>query len=109
MAAYLKIAKRIANRSPHKSFKHCAILMKGGSLISVGFNKGHQHAEMAALAKPWASEVKGCTMLSIRVTVGQELLANAKPCTNCEAALRKIGVKKVMYSTANRTIEEMRL
>lgn len=109
MAAYLKIAKRIANRSPHRSFKHCAVLMKGGSLISVGFNHGTTHAEMAALAKPWASEVKGCTMLSIRVTVGQELLANAKPCANCEAALREIGIKKVLYSTSKRTIEEMKL
>lgn len=109
MAPYLKIAKTVANKSPHQSFKHCAVLMKGGSIVSIGYNKGTTHAEIMAINKPWASEVKGCSILSIRVTKGNNLLANAKPCDDCQKALHKAGIKKVLYSTANRVIEEMRL
>jgi len=108
MAPFLSLAKKVAKKSWHKSFFHSAVLIRGGSLIATGYNKGNRHAEMACIGKAWGSEVEGCTLLSIRVTKGG-LLANGKPCFDCEQALRKAGIKKIMYSTADRTIEEMRL
>src|ERR1700723_3260155 len=108
MAPFLNLAKRIARKSSHNSFFHSAILIKGSNILSMAPNRGTKHAEIGCLDKVWSSETKNCIILSIRITKGG-LLANAKPCPNCEQALRLAGVKKILYSTANRQIEEMRL
>ena len=110
MAPFLNLAKRIAKRSPHKSFTHSAIIFKGNAIYSHGFNFQNEHAETSAIKNaPWVSELKGCTMLVIRVTRGKDLLANSRPCPDCERALKRVGIKKVLFSTADRKIEMMRI
>lgn len=98
---------KIAKKSTHASFFHGAVLIKGSNILSVAPNRGTKHAEIGCLDKIWSSEAKNCTLLSIRITKGG-LLANAKPCYDCEQALREAGIRKVMYSTCDRTIETIR-
>jgi deoxycytidylate deaminase len=110
MTPFLSLAKKISKRSPHKSFTHAALIFKHGSMLSWGFNHMNEHAETDALARvPWISEARGATVLVVRTTKGQNLLANSKPCEACQRALKAAGIKNVLYSTAERQIERMKL
>ena len=108
MAPFLNIATEAAKRSKHRAFFHGCVIVRAGSLVSQGANHDNVHAEIAALQKIWPNKRKGCLAVSIRVTRGG-LLAEAKPCLDCQKALKENGIKKVYYSTANRTIELMKL
>jgi deoxycytidylate deaminase len=88
---------------------HACLIVRGGGILAMGYNHGSCHAETMALKQIWGNKRKGATLISIRITKGQNLLANAKPCPNCEKAIRESGIKKVYYSTEQRTMELMKL
>jgi len=104
----LRIAIGLVGKSNHKVFKHVAVVIRGGAIVSVATNHDTTHAEIAALNKCWPSERKGTKMWSIRVTRGGKL-SMAKPCANCERYMRESGVKTVFYTTTSGTIEKMKL
>ncbi|MDE2425633.1 MAG: hypothetical protein KGO96_06970 [Elusimicrobia bacterium] len=99
---------KIARRSKHKNFYHAALLIRSGNIVGMSYNHDLRHAEIGALNQCWPSERRGCTLISIRITKGNKL-ASAKPCPDCLSALKENGIKKVFYSTAERTIEEIRI
>jgi deoxycytidylate deaminase len=107
MRKFLRTASRVAGKSNHSSFMHAAILVKGGSIISTAANKGHKHAEVLCISK--CANLRGTTLISIRITKGGKLLAMAKPCPNCERFLKEKGIKTVFYSTSDRQIAKMSL
>jgi tRNA(Arg) A34 adenosine deaminase TadA len=109
MCPQIRSAIKAARKSTHASFLHGAILMKGSNIKGWGSNRGPMHAEVSALSGVWPSERKGCTLISVRITKGHGVLANAKPCADCEKVLREAGIKKVIYSTSERTLAEMKL
>lgn len=102
------IAKREAKKSNHKQFLHSAIVVKGGSVVATGHNRGWCHAEVAALKKLWPSERKGCKIYSFRVTKTGKM-AMAKPCKECQTFLRENGVKIVYYTNTKGDMEKMKL
>jgi deoxycytidylate deaminase len=108
MVPFLNIAEKVARKSSHRVFHHSAILMKGGSLIASGTNHNQTHAEVSAISKVWPNKRRGLTLISIRVTK-TGLWAMAMPCLECQKVLRENGIKKVYYTTANRTMEMMKL
>eukprot|EP01125_Pyxidicula_operculata_P017716 TRINITY_DN6239_c0_g1_i1.p1 TRINITY_DN6239_c0_g1~~TRINITY_DN6239_c0_g1_i1.p1 ORF type:complete len:119 (+),score=7.04 TRINITY_DN6239_c0_g1_i1:136-492(+) len=81
--------------------------MKGGSVISKGYNKSRScingkevpsmHAEILALQNRRLNHIKGSSMFLVRIT--STGLALSKPCLACLQALREFGVKKIYYST----------
>lgn len=105
---YLRISMRQANRSPHAQYRHGSCVVKGGAIVSSGHNHNSIHAEVTALNKS-NCDLRGAVVWSVRVTKSGHNLAEAKPCINCQNALRAAGVKTVYYSTSLRTIEIMRL
>ena len=104
----LAVCRRLCQKSNH-NHKHAALVVRGGSIVSTGYNHNGRHAEVSALSKMWPSERKGTTVFSIRFSKGGNKLANAKPCIECQAFLAANGVKKVVYSTVDGTLETMRI
>lgn len=105
---FASLAQKNCLKSDHHQHYHCAIVVKGGSVVSVGYNVGTKHAEIQALNKMWPSERKGVTLYSFRFRKGGTW-GMAKPCRKCESYLKENGVKVVYYTDENGTIKKMKL
>lgn len=86
----IKEAKKSQQR-----FKHAALILRAGAVISFAFNTENTHAEVRAIKR--ASSADRCTLISIRVNANGEP-ANAKPCLKCWNAMIKAGIEDVKYS-----------
>lgn len=108
--AYLSVATYMASLSKSRR-KHGAVIVKGGSVLSTGYNKDKNHpnnvseehikkycsihAEVDALKK--VNNAKGATIYVARVnSFGQQLLS--KPCNNCYKKIKNSGIKKIIYT-----------
>jgi len=99
------------------------ILVKGGSIISVGANKENSapkpfvkqyrpsmqlHAEMSCLAGVLKENSKNSTVYVLGETVnGNQMLS--KPCPSCEGFLREMQVRRVVYENRDGNLEEYRI
>jgi len=120
------LARRVAQGSEHDHFKHGAVLVKGGSVINVSYNKdkykrfgnrfrntrvcGHatHHAELGCVLGLDKSITQGSTMYVVRVNRHGEYRLS-KPCQMCSDVLRFCGVKKVVYTKNEVGIEKVKL
>lgn len=113
MKKFLDIALHTAENSEH-SFRHAAILVKDGKILSVAQNKykgrcfsnenqniiaRHSiHAEENVL-KQYGKKCEGATIYVARsASYGP---ANSKPCLRCQKILRYCGICKAIYTTTN--------
>lgn len=120
--AYLNRAIKLAEASTVRQ-KHGAVVVKGGSVMAVGVNsytndpqmfptnyfsqnkiphlqrsnKISIHAEVAAIRRLPAEQLKGATIYIARITQGGQIGFSA-PCENCARELLKAGVKKIIYT-----------
>ncbi len=123
---YLLLAQRVATQSAHDHFKHGAVLVKGGSVLNTAFNKGNynrfgnrfrdthtrghatHHAELGCILGLDRSITNGATMYVIRTNrLGQFRMS--KPCLMCEEVMKFCGIKKVVYTTGESSVEKKRL
>ena len=119
---HLNSALRVAeaNEFYHK-WRLGAIIMKGGSMRSVGVSELHApariasiehlkdistHAEIDALSR--CGSPKGSTVFVARVGRNGKA-AMAKPCDDCTEALREHGVKRVVYTVNPTAFDTLRL
>jgi deoxycytidylate deaminase len=93
--------------------KHGSVIVKGGRVISTGMNKDRSHprivssehikdhcsvhAEVDAIKK--AKDVSGATIYVARVNRRGEA-RDSRPCNRCYEAIRKNGIKKIVYTTS---------
>ena len=90
--------------------RHGCIIVKGGSVLGTGFNKYTYvpwnaspehfnrcsiHAEIAAMRQ--VKRLKGSTVYVARIN-NQGKPCMSAPCSACQSALDKAGVKKVVYT-----------
>ena len=111
---FLSQAVNLASQSEHRSFKHGAILVKGGKVLSEGVNKytigthglhAHsEHAEENAL-RGKKNYALGSTMYIARVASYGH--AMSKPCHRCQILLKNAGVKKVIYTSKGGNMQAM--
>lgn len=104
----MRLALKQASLATHDKWKVGAVLVRGGSLISTGFNRYRNHpmhvgadgvsyhAEEVALAR--AGDPRGSTIYVARVTKSG-ILGMAKPCGMCQQLLLDNGVRTVVYTT----------
>ena len=97
-----------AEQAPHEQWRVGAALVKGGRLLSVGFNRYRNdpsqvdlsgvsyHAEAVAIRRAGFSE--GATLYVARVTRSGDM-GSAKPCARCQLLLSQHGVHTVVWST----------
>lgn len=100
-------------------FKLCSVITRGGSIISVGFNKRNTngfvdyyselakgqrafcestHSEMdAVLQARDKTDLRGCKIHVLRLKEN-DTLGLAKPCEICEHVLYNYGIKKAFYT-----------
>ena len=107
------LVKRAAKHDPQiTKYRHsAAIVSRRGELLTIGrnyydgstveteegvFNKTI-HAEINALSKVAVRKLGGATLLSYGRTDVSAILA--RPCGNCWAVLKKLGFRRVFYTT----------
>ena len=98
--------------STHPKARIGAAIVKGGSLIAVGFNREDKknsqsgyydfHAEQSAILSTAYKygvgyDLRGCKLYVVRVFRNGEL-SMSKPCSVCSDLIRKSGIRKVYYT-----------
>lgn len=113
--SYLELAKKVACNSDFKTFRHGAVLVKGGSVINIGYNKNQFnsfasrfrkidkqystiHAEMASMLGVDVSKTGGAVIYVVRIN-NDFCFRYSKPCKKCQAMMKYCGVRKTVYST----------
>ena len=112
---YIGLAKRLAGQSQYGKFKHGAVLVQGGSVLSRSYNKDNYnsfgsrfrpldegqatlHAELGCVLGVARAKTTGATVYVARVNRdGDERIS--KPCNMCQNVLRHVGVRRVVYTT----------
>lgn len=117
---FIHRAIETANNSS-MSCKHGSILVKGGKIVSTGFNSNRTrinktnvcsiHAEMASLYNASRKQCSGSTIYIVRMKtiiqkhngkiIEKKATCNSQPCCNCIKTLFKYNVKKVCYSVGD--------
>lgn len=107
--ALIGLAKELAHRSPNR-LKHAALVLdKKWRVLSYGVNHGYVHAEVDAIRKLPIYKRKNTILISVRLSQGGHYVATAKPCPACRKILLRYNVKKVFYTTRNRTLIESKV
>lgn len=115
------MAKKTALKSTFRQHRLGAVVVKGGRVLSTGFNairhcketgKSTQHAEEAAIVRLLKdgrhSELVGSRLYISRFTPGGKL-GLARPCERCMSLIRSVGIRDVAYTTDYGTTESMRV
>lgn len=95
---------RMAGRSEHRH-RHATILIRGGRLLSSGYNHNGKHAEEHAITKFKGrhfsdNAFKNVTAINIRLGWDGKFKKCA-PCENCIELLRKNKIYEVYYINDN--------
>jgi deoxycytidylate deaminase len=123
MSKYLKLATKLAMEydfDPTMEYFHCAVIVRGGNVVSIGFNKRatnsfveycadmarhtgrdycmSTHAELDAICKVRAkTDLRGGKIYVVRRKPSGGV-GMSRPCPICQYALRSYGLKKAFYS-----------
>jgi tRNA(Arg) A34 adenosine deaminase TadA len=112
---WLNIALQQAKMAPHSQWRVGAAIVRGGSLLSTGFNRYRNspkqvdlegvsyHAEEVALRR--AGDPSGATIYVARITRSGNL-AMARPCKRCMAMLQNSGIRYFVYTTDKQAVIE---
>lgn len=111
---YINLAMKIAAASTHE-MRHGAVIVKAGSVISVGINKQKNHpdtlgdsgedvirrnitthAEIDALSRI-KGNTKGAIIYVARVNKKNQAMFS-RPCDNCYKSLKRAGFKKIVFT-----------
>lgn len=90
-------------------FQHGAVIIKDGRIIAVGRNHKNGcrwgngqifsvHAEIDAIEGTKIRGLRGATIVVYAESHGRQKLS--RPCPNCAHILRKLGFKRVIFSTS---------
>ena len=125
---YIKYAKTISNMSDFPRVKIGCVLVKGHSIIRSGYNSGTKksplqaaidtkyfncdctgklHAETMALL-PYIKQkqnLSGATLYTCRIK-GNGEYGMARPCPRCMQLIKKVGIKKIVYTTDDGVAKE---
>lgn len=109
LAKAIEAAIRAARKSTHKTYFHGSAVVIGNTVVAEGWNwENGIHSEVHAVGRLHPSKRKNLICVNVRLTKGG-LLADSKPCINCQIFLKSQGVTKVYFSNAERVIDWMRL
>lgn len=110
-----RIASRQAKHSPHVQHKLGAVIVKGGRILSTGFNSIRPssllgtrtlHAEAAAILQLMKQrrlhDLAGADIYVTRYTKGGAV-GMARPCDHCRNLIRSVGIRRIHYTTDHGT------
>jgi len=102
MNKWIRLALKVAIKGRHPDYKFGAIVIKGGSIISMASNFSRPfglqnrgfHAEERALNRD--KNYRGATMIvACQTTKGKHHIS--KPCANCMRLIEDKGISKIIY------------
>lgn len=118
---FLKRAVDVSLVSTYEKFRHGAVIVKNGNVVSVGVNAlindfthlspeaapyhTTVHAEVAALNACRKVDLRGAVIYVARTNVKGEPRMS-KPCSSCQKALKKRGIKRVVYTLSHEGVED---
>jgi len=122
----MDLAKKMALQSEFPESRHGAVLVKGSSVRNMAHNKDnfcsfgkrfqrtHQgrttvHAELGVILGLDRSITSGATVYVARVGKADDEYRLSKPCSMCHAALKYVGVKRVVYTIDDDEVGSYRL
>jgi len=110
--SYLSVARYLATKSEARN-THGAIVVKGGRVMGTGFNKNRNHpaivspehiktdcsyhAEEVAIREAGEDNIRGAVIYVARVKNGHD--RESRPCPKCSALIKKVGIKRVVFTT----------
>lgn len=134
MNKYLRMALAFASEYlyDHDLEQHlCAIIVRGGSIISVGYNKRNTntfveyygdlakgerdwclstHAEMDAVLKARGkTDLRGCKIYVARRKKIDNSYGMARPCEICQHVLYNYGIRRAYYTISNTDFGQMKI
>ena len=118
IARYLEQAKKVATQSEFPDYRHGAVLVKGGSVINTSNNKNNYcsfgmrfrksqrgkatlHAELGCILGVDKKLTDGAIVYVARIGKGDDYKLS-QPCRMCDAAMRFVGIKKVVFTIDNK-------
>ena len=113
---FFHLAERMANQSVYGKMRHGAILVKGGSVLSMGMNKSNfssfgqrfrhaskgqatLHAEIDCILGLDKNMTKSADLYVVRTNSNKEL-CQSKPCPMCQSVLSFMGIYRVYWSVS---------
>jgi tRNA(Arg) A34 adenosine deaminase TadA len=109
----LKMAARVAEQSGYDTFRHGAVLIRGGSVLNVAANSNNHtsfgqrfrtepgrathHAETACVLGLDKSATLGGTIYVARIGKAGDW-KSSKPCSMCHEVMSFVGIKRVVYT-----------
>jgi deoxycytidylate deaminase len=106
-----RMAAKAAKRSPFVQHRLGAVVVKGGRILSTGYNevrytselgKPTLHAEQAAILKLLKqrrlSDLVGADLYVTRFTPGGRV-GLARPCADCQSLIASVGIRQTFYTT----------
>lgn len=113
---WINLCYRLAHKSKSPHYKHCAILVRGGRVVSIGINKlkSGYFADPLYELKGWHSEAD-CLLSTSKEKVNGSVLyvaglskannpVNSKPCPYCQQFINKFDLKEVYYADENKQV-----
>ena len=113
---FVELAKKAARCSTHQ-FRVGAVVTHRNQVISFGYNKptkthpksrnrwGRIHAELDAILGVPLDVLRGANVYVVRLT-RSGLLATSRPCVDCLAYLRDVGIRKMFFVDEKRIVRE---
>lgn len=115
---FMSLAKRSAYNSDSSDYRHGSVLVKGGRVIKVSFNKNcycsfgarfrstregvaTQHAEIGAILRIERTVTTGSTLYVCRVDKRGDF-QRSKPCYMCYTAMKHVGIKRIVWTINNK-------
>lgn len=116
---YLRLAEKIARKnSDFPTYKHAAVIVRGGRIISIGINKLRpgiakhpayakkaHHSELDAVLGIDPDILRGSTIYIAGISSRSGNLVTSKPCECCQQMLRDYNIKTAVYHTGEGTVE----
>ena len=114
--------KRAFHKSQHPHYKMSAMVIKGGRVISIGFNRAPSgylkskifstfhgiHAEVdAILSCADKEDLKGAEMYVVGRRPRTGALIISRPCVCCQQYIKSFGLKSVYYHDAEGFIRDL--
>jgi deoxycytidylate deaminase len=110
--SYLSAARYCATKSTARN-THGAVVVKGGRVLGTGWNKNRNnplivspehiksdcsyHAEEVAIREAGEDNVRGAILYVARVNRhGND--RDSKPCSKCAILIKKVGIKRVIFT-----------
>lgn len=116
-----RIAEKEALKSQHRQHRLGAVIVKGGRILSSGFNSLRPssmlktdtlHAEASAILKLLKErrqhELVGSSIFVTRFTRGGRI-GLALPCDDCFNLIQSVGIRKIFYTKDDGSTEELKV